>query len=79
MELLQEEMRRILAFLTSQGQWWEMQSNRVEPDVPADAADGLRAYALRQAALRHALCSRFEFAWRHVEDFIKLADISLVS
>ena len=78
-ELLQEEMHCILAFLTWQGQWRETQCNRVEPDVPAEAADGLRAYAQHQAAVRHTLYCCFQFAWRHVEDFIKMADVSLLS
>ena len=77
-ELLQEEMRRILAFLMWQANWWENQS-RSEPGTEVEAAEGLIAYALRQADLRRRLHDRFEFAWRNVAEFVKIGDRCLAS
>ncbi|KAG2129417.1 uncharacterized protein EDB93DRAFT_1095474, partial [Suillus bovinus] len=61
-ELLQEEMRRILAFLRWEAGCWE---RRREDAVPANAEheDGCVAYAKRQADLRRNLASSFEARW----------------
>lgn len=57
-ELLQEEMGRVLRFFSWQGQWWEAQASRLT-GLEADQLEGVAAYAMRQANIRremHANC-----------------------
>jgi len=63
-ELLQEEMRRVLQFFGWQAMWWDSQKERrfIEP---IEERDGLRAYAARQASLRHDLRQNFSRLWKH--------------
>lgn len=68
-ELLQEEMRRVLQFFDTQAKWWEVQA------VPWDSDDvgtsqGRCAYAAQQANLRRRLHSHFAHLWRHVKAYI---------
>ncbi|OAX31006.1 hypothetical protein K503DRAFT_704426, partial [Rhizopogon vinicolor AM-OR11-026] len=62
-ELLQEEMRRVLQFFGWQATWWDSQKERrfIEP---TEERDGLRAYAARQASLRHDLRQNFSRLWK---------------
>ncbi|KAG1847579.1 hypothetical protein F4604DRAFT_1883995 [Suillus subluteus] len=58
-DLLQEEMRRVLQFFNWQANWWEGQGV-----LQAAARDeGLRAYASQQANIRHRLAARFRSIW----------------
>ncbi|KAG2099572.1 uncharacterized protein F5147DRAFT_747267 [Suillus discolor] len=61
-ELLQEEMQRILSFLRWEAGGWD---KRREDAIPANAEhkDGCVAYAKRQADLRRNLTSSFEARW----------------
>ncbi|TDL14820.1 hypothetical protein BD410DRAFT_845698 [Rickenella mellea] len=72
--LVAEEMRRTLAFLEWRAKWWEGQVHRrslvvgdIQPPqvrpATADLFSGLRAYALKQAAIQHALARRFAVLW----------------
>lgn len=72
MELLQEEMRRILVFLVWQAEWWEKQC-RIKVCTDTGIADGVSAYAMRQAALRQSLHNRFQFAWRNVAELVNIS------
>jgi hypothetical protein len=76
--LLQEEMRRVLQFLTTQAQWWEEQGTREwplasQPNLLA-ALEGRRAYAYQQASLRRSIHAHFTHMWRYVAQYIDLGD-----
>ncbi|KAF8426143.1 hypothetical protein L210DRAFT_3615035 [Boletus edulis BED1] len=70
-ELLVEEQRRVLQFLRWEESWWFGKQATVAADNPA-LEEGLKAYALRQAALRHDLEKRFTHLWRDSQRFIAL-------
>ena len=86
-ELLLEEMRRVLAFLEWDGDWWNNCALHIRQ---ADAAthpltpslshrkttfeEGLRAYVLRQASIRQHLFNTFTQQWHNVPAFIALTE-----
>ncbi|KAH7909550.1 hypothetical protein BJ138DRAFT_1197507 [Hygrophoropsis aurantiaca] len=75
-QILQEEMRRVLQYLEWHSSWWEAQGcNRIPSD--RQLADGLSAYANRQAYLRRNLAALFRELWSIVPAL--LVDSSLVS
>jgi hypothetical protein len=61
-ELLKEEMRRVLQFFAWQAAWWEEQGNRRVGECTAHT-EGLQAYAVRQANLRHRMGDHFRILW----------------
>ncbi|KAG2103746.1 uncharacterized protein F5147DRAFT_746673 [Suillus discolor] len=61
-ELLREEMRRVLEFFTWQQAWWEEQGKACI-GVCATDIEGLRAYAARQANIRCRLADHFCVLW----------------
>jgi hypothetical protein len=61
-ELLQEEMRRVLQFLDWQANWWEEQG-RLQICQAAAHNEGLLAYAARQANIRRRLSRHFRTLW----------------
>lgn len=63
--LVQEEMRRVLAFLNDKARWWREQSC-LRTNVDDATLSGIRAYAEKQAELRHALGIDFACEWREV-------------
>ncbi|KAG1864355.1 hypothetical protein F4604DRAFT_1882078 [Suillus subluteus] len=63
--LLLEEMRRILEFLTWQAKWWDERATSRVPERSEDA-EGLAAYAKRQAAICRSLSARFRALWHGV-------------
>ncbi|KAF9547934.1 hypothetical protein CPC08DRAFT_729614 [Agrocybe pediades] len=73
LELVQEEMRRVLAFLDWHAEWWSTRGDgggwKVVPE-PA-ISEGMRAYRSRQAALRRALRDQFKETWKDVEDLVE--------
>ena len=63
-ELLQEEMRRVVAFLEwKSGHWLEKQGARLTMAAPS-IQSGLQAYARKQAAIHHNLAVSFSKLWR---------------
>ncbi|KAG1853790.1 hypothetical protein C8R48DRAFT_610437 [Suillus tomentosus] len=56
-ELLQEEMRRVLQFLKWQADWWDSRRDTVS------YSEGLCAYAARQANIRHCMADHFRHLW----------------
>jgi hypothetical protein len=62
-ELLQEEMKRVLRFLRWRALWWETRRGIRRESVGADIRGGLEAYAARQAAAARAIARRFRAAW----------------
>lgn len=69
--LLKEEMRRVLAFLRWQAEWWEgkVRDNNGTHDI---MVEGVNAYALRQADIRIRLAASFASKWACVPDYLKL-------
>lgn len=61
-QLVEEEMRRVLAFLEWKAVWWTKEGDRVL-DVGLDIADGIRAYAAKHASLNRALARSFKTRW----------------
>ena len=71
-DLEEEEMRRILQFLTWRADWWEGQVNlRNLPDGPQ--LEGETAYAMRQAALQKGLHKSFALKWEPLPELIRKA------
>jgi hypothetical protein len=61
-QLVQEEMRRVLAFLEWKAVWWTEEGGR-RLDVTPDIADGIRAYASKQAHINRELAFSFKKRW----------------
>ena len=91
-ELLLEEMRRVLVFLEWDRDRWNKRALHVRqrPDGITDSPtprssqrktagleEGLRAYALRQASVRQRLFRTFAQQWHDVPAFIALTDRGL--
>jgi hypothetical protein len=60
--LVQEEMRRVIAFLDSKAMWWRLQGHR-RSDLRDDINAGLAAYAARQSHLMQHLAETFATLW----------------
>ena len=60
--LVQEEMRRVIAFLDWKATWWHSQGRR-HSDVRDDIKAGLAAYAARQSHLMQHLAETFAALW----------------
>jgi hypothetical protein len=90
-ELLLEEMRRVLAFLAWDRDRWKRRAEEVpqrvhnagHPSTPsatletATFEEGLRAYALQQAGVRLRLFETFSQQWNNVPAFIEIIDRAL--
>ncbi|KAJ7038352.1 hypothetical protein C8F04DRAFT_1179974 [Mycena alexandri] len=61
-ELLREEMKRVLRFLRWRAVWWE-ERRASRGNVSRELASGLQAYAARQAALHRDIARKFKTAW----------------
>ncbi|KAF7351692.1 CxC2 domain-containing protein [Mycena sanguinolenta] len=62
-ELLREEMRRVLCFLRWWAIWWEERRTARLEGVSIELRAGLEAYAARQASGARRMCNRFKTAW----------------
>ncbi|KAJ7448481.1 hypothetical protein FB451DRAFT_1567204 [Mycena latifolia] len=72
-DLLEEEMRRTLAFLDWKAAWWKNLSQG-RPEVNDRCLrEGLAAYAERQAAIQVDMKARFERTWQDVPTWIAMA------
>ncbi|KAJ6552342.1 hypothetical protein DFH09DRAFT_1086110 [Mycena vulgaris] len=81
-DLLEEEMRRILVFLDWKAKWWRsLKEARTKESDPAryDTAmddpalcEGLHAYAERQAMIQEDMKARFEANWKDVPTWIAM-------
>ena len=88
-ELLLEEMRRVLAFLEWDDNRWKERAlhapQRVNnashpstsPENKGPLEEGLRAYTLCQASVRRHLFETFANQWHDVLAFIEMADQEL--
>jgi hypothetical protein len=61
-ELLDEEMRRVLKFFDWQANWWVLQGDR-RTEVDVECLEGIRAYATKQANIRRAFIDHFQILW----------------
>lgn len=61
--LLCEEMRRVQMFLEWHARWWENQTHRL-PNLSLEDAEGVVAYACKQAFIKRALARKFNDLWR---------------
>ncbi|KAG1828061.1 hypothetical protein EV424DRAFT_1471297 [Suillus variegatus] len=68
-ELLTEEMRRVLEFFTWQQARWEEHGKACVGECAADI-EGLRAYAARQANIRRRLADHFQLAEHSLPDLM---------
>lgn len=57
--LVREEMRRVLEFLSWRVAWWEEKKD-ARSNVDDEMKEGIRAYAIEQAALQHTLKASFK-------------------
>ena len=75
-QLLHEEMHRVLAFLDWKSSWW--MSKKVAEHVKGEAlSEGLAAYAVEQAALKIRLKTAFQAIWKGpLEDVESAKEIS---
>ncbi|KAF8449453.1 hypothetical protein L210DRAFT_3609687 [Boletus edulis BED1] len=64
--LLVEEQRRVLEFLRWQESWWLIKEAEVDTS-DLSLKEGLSAYALRQAALKHDLRIHFTRMWQDTQ------------
>ncbi|KAJ7032307.1 hypothetical protein C8F04DRAFT_1262054 [Mycena alexandri] len=72
-DLLEEEMRRILVFLEWRAWWWRgLKDNRPEVVETATMQEGFNAYAERQAVIQEKMKVRFEGNWKDVPRWIEL-------
>ncbi|KAJ7715478.1 hypothetical protein B0H16DRAFT_1245438, partial [Mycena metata] len=64
LDLLEEEMRRILQFLRWRADWWDERAGR-RPQAPEDdkRREGNTAYARRQAGILRKRADQFEKTW----------------
>ncbi|KAI0795163.1 hypothetical protein BC629DRAFT_1592682 [Irpex lacteus] len=62
-QLLQEEMRRVLVFLDWKAQWWLEQRDRRQEGVTVSLRSGLSAYAEKQAHMYKELALKFQNMW----------------
>ncbi|KAJ7745301.1 hypothetical protein B0H16DRAFT_1462817 [Mycena metata] len=62
-ELLHEEMKRVLRFLRWRALWWETWRGMRNTGVSRELAAGLQAYAARQASLHRDIARKFKAAW----------------
>ncbi|KAJ6472963.1 hypothetical protein DFH09DRAFT_1343669 [Mycena vulgaris] len=90
-DLLEEEMRRILQFLRWKADWWQGLAGK-RPPAPSEGemkeriayapshkayAEGNIAYSRRQAARLLKLAALFEKKWEDVPDFISMGRMAL--
>ncbi|KAG1751487.1 uncharacterized protein EDB91DRAFT_1326886 [Suillus paluster] len=76
-QLLLEEMRRVMEFLAWQAKWWDERTTLRVAERSADV-EGLAAYAKRQAAIRRSLAARFRALWGNVPTLIDQYALVLV-
>jgi hypothetical protein len=78
-QLLTEEMVRVLRFLTWQEQWWKEKGQLdMRRPVAATNAEGLHAYAERQAALRRSLREHFSGMWSDIPQYVHITTTAMV-
>ena len=77
--LVREEMRRVGEFVVWKSMWWELRAT-LHSTVGLELAEGLKAYAAKQAALQETLSMVFKDLWKtplsNVEEVLQEMDTS---
>ncbi|KAJ6488184.1 hypothetical protein C8R47DRAFT_978857 [Mycena vitilis] len=72
-DLLEEEMRRILVFLDWKAEWWrQLKDGRAELADDKEMREGFMAYAERQASVQVAMKARFEENWKDIPTWVAM-------
>ena len=74
-ELLQEEMGRVLRFLDWKARWWVDQEKRRGDTIDTGLREGLSAYAHHQSSIRVRMKENFAFMWRSVDLWVKSGEL----
>ncbi|KAF7364442.1 CxC2 domain-containing protein [Mycena sanguinolenta] len=73
-DLLEEEMRRVLQFLEWRADWWTgLLGLRAGKQADAALREGHSAYAQKQAGYMRGMRERFAHLWRDVPRFLEMA------
>ena len=75
--LLEEEMRRVIAFGRWKARWWGEQVAR-RSNIEDPLTEGLRAYAIEHLFLENALCDKLENKWHDMRARAKAVLASLI-
>ncbi|KAF8171891.1 hypothetical protein BJ912DRAFT_1025110 [Pholiota molesta] len=78
-QLLQEEMRRVLAFLEWQSEWWRKCGGDLSHVVDPVIKEGMIAYRERQASIRLALRDRFQNLWHGRDELMNEVQMEIFS
>ncbi|KAF8209905.1 hypothetical protein K438DRAFT_1496867, partial [Mycena galopus ATCC 62051] len=70
-DLLEEEMRRILVFPQWRADWWQEQKDR-RTEEEVEMVEGFIAYAECQATIQETTKARFTNDWKDVDCWIAL-------
>ena len=62
-DLLQEEMRRVVAFLEWKSMWWSEKVGARLGSITADVQHGINGYARKQASIYHKLAASLAHQW----------------
>lgn len=65
--LLEEEMRRSLAYCLWRSSWWKLLANR-RIDVSPNVAEGLTAYAVEQSRAEQERALRWTSQWSQIRE-----------
>jgi hypothetical protein len=71
-DLVEEEMWRVLQFLRWQRDWWEPWAG-LRMHVDGALQEGQAAYARKQARYMHGLREHFKMLWRYVPQELRMA------
>lgn len=73
--LLEEEMRRVLAYLSWYEDLWNRRAAAAQSCEDLTLSEGQRAYALRQAEIRSSIHKHFSQLWRDVPSWISTGKV----
>ncbi|OBZ74530.1 hypothetical protein A0H81_05788 [Grifola frondosa] len=75
-DLLEEEMRRVKAFHAERSNWWLEQSG-TRTSLASDLAEGVTAYAQRQAVICRSMHDHCDHTWRDVQQWLTVSSLSI--
>ncbi|KAK6988879.1 CxC2 domain-containing protein [Favolaschia claudopus] len=80
-DLLEEEMRRVLEFQKWKAEWWAALADQRQTVVASDSIlnEGLTAYARRQSQIQLDLRARFQGNWRDIPAYIQMGRDSVTT
>lgn len=73
--LLQEEMRRVLAYLSWYEDLWNNRAAAAQSCEDQTLSEGRQAYALRQAGIRSSMRKHFSQLWHDVPSWISTGEV----